>query len=107
MAMELRQAIESSTGAVISTARLLSGATIMEIARHLESCLVEAPPQTVVAHGNGHPSAGRTIGQPVDTPVGLPDGWSADRVSEEVDRMSDDDIDAVLGQLLAGGETSQ
>jgi len=92
MAMELRQAIESSTGVVVSTARLLGGATIVEIARHLESCLVESPPQPALPSG----SAGSTNVRAAELP--------SEHMSEHLDQMSDGDVEAMLGQLLAGGE---
>ncbi|MET8861727.1 SDR family NAD(P)-dependent oxidoreductase [Nonomuraea sp. NPDC004580] len=98
MAMELRQAIESSTGVVVSTARLLGGATIVEIARYVESGLTEAHAPAQAAESGG--AEARTPAQaarPVTVPELRP---------EQVDELSDGDLDAVLGQLLAGGEST-
>ncbi|GAA3132350.1 hypothetical protein GCM10020001_063330 [Nonomuraea salmonea] len=67
----------------------------MEIAKYVESGLAEAHAPAQAAE-SGRAEA-RTPAQPVTVPELRP---------EQVDELSDGDLDAVLGQLLAGGEST-
>ncbi|MBE1533916.1 type I polyketide synthase [Actinomadura algeriensis] len=98
MAMEMRQALESTTGVAVPTSRLLNGITISEIAEHLEGRLATAP--------SARPAAPARGPAPASGAVPAPAGDASGRLADAVEELSEDEVDAALATLLADGDAA-